>query len=242
MTCSDNERYFLKCEKNWVYLFLIAVAGFWGAYAYLMRGNIFCNAQTVNVVLMGLAFASAKWQTGAYYLIPILAYVSGGFISELLPNPIKRLFHIRWDTFLIFIEMISVLVLGLLPESVPVQISQILINFMASMQYNTFRQSEGTPMATTFATNHIRQIGIGLAKEVQHRHEPHPQHRAKLIKHVTMLCSFFVGVVTGGLCCRLFAGKAIWATLLPLGVIFINLLYADQTFEKDLMDMKPSGH
>lgn len=59
---------------------------------------------------------------------------------------------------LIFIEMAAVLILGCIPDSAPVQISQVIINFLASMQYNTFRQAEGVAVATTFVTNHIRQV------------------------------------------------------------------------------------
>lgn len=158
------EPHYLTCERNWVYFTLIAVAGFWGAYTYLLRGNVFCNAQTGNVVLMGLALGSAEWAKAGYYLVPISAYILGAFVSELLPNPIKHRFNVRWDTVLMLIEMIAVLGLGFLPETAPVQICQVVINFVASMQYNTFRQAEGVPVATTFATNHIRQIGVRLAR------------------------------------------------------------------------------
>lgn len=238
----SNEKYFLMCERNVIYFSLMTVAGFWGAYTYLLRGNIFCNAQTGNVILMGIAFGSAKWKAGFYYFIPISAYILGSFISELVPNPMKRYFSIRWDTILIFIEMVFVFVLGLIPESAPVQISQVMINFIASMQYNTFRQAEGDPMATTFATNHIRQIGIGLAKEIQHRNRPNMAHRAKLVKHFKMLIFFVIGILAGTICCNYFAGKAIWATLIPLSAIFVLLLYADLVKEKDLVEEKPSGH
>lgn len=160
-TCEKNTRtkdgkYFLMCERNWIYHFLIVVAGFFGAYTFLLRGNVFCNAQTGNVVLMGIALGSQKWKEALYYLIPISAYLMGAFVSELVPNPLKRHLPIRWDTLLIAIEMLAVLCLGFVPENAPVQISQVTINFIASMQYNTFRQAEGFPMATTFATNHIR--------------------------------------------------------------------------------------
>lgn len=137
------EPHYLTCERNWVYFTLIAVAGFWGAYTYLLRGNVFCNAQTGNVVLMGLALGSAEWAKAGYYLVPISAYILGAFVSELLPNPIKHRFNVRWDTVLMLIEMIAVLGLGFLPETAPVQICQVVINFVASMQYNTFRQAEG---------------------------------------------------------------------------------------------------
>lgn len=238
----ENNTYFLMCERKWIFHVLIVVAGFFGAYTYLLRGNIFCNAQTGNVVLMGLALGAKKWSKALYYLIPISAYLMGAFVSELLPNPIKHHLPIRWDTLLIAIEMAVVLGLGFIPESAPVQISQVAINFIASMQYNTFRQAEGVPMATTFATNHIRQIGVGLAKEVQHWHTNNKSHRAKLLQHFEMLIYFLIGSVVGTVLCNLWAGKAIWVTLIPLGVILGTFLNADFVVEKDMMEKKPAGH
>lgn len=96
----------------------------------------------------------------------------------------------RWDTLLIAIEMFVVVVLGFLPESAPVQISQVAINFIASMQYNTFRQAQGVAVATTFATNHIRQIGIGLAKEVKHLKSKEKEFRKKAWspEHAAVFC------------------------------------------------------
>lgn len=219
------EPHYLTCERNWVYFTLIAVAGFWGAYTYLLRGNVFCNAQTGNVVLMGLALGSAEWAKAGYYLVPISAYILGAFLSELM-----------------LIEMIAVLGLGFLPETAPVQICQVVINFVASMQYNTFRQAEGVPVATTFATNHIRQIGVGLAKELRHRHSADKSHRRKLARHCGMLFFFILGAVTGTVFCHLLVGRAIWLTMIPLGIIFLTLLHADRTTEKELVEQKPAGH
>lgn len=237
-----NDTYFLMCERKWIYHMLIVVAGFFGAYTFLLRGNVFCNAQTGNVVLMGMALGSGKWGEALYYVIPISAYLMGAFVSELFPNPIKRHFSIRWDTLLIAIEMAAVIGLGFVPESAPVQISQVVINFIASMQYNTFRQAEGVPMATTFATNHIRQIGVGLAKEVKHLYEKDKSHREKLLNHFEMLVFFVLGSVIGTILCNLFKGKAIWATLIPLGIILCTFVYADLIIEKDMMEKKPAGH
>ena len=217
------EPHYLTCERNWVYFTLIAVAGFWGAYTYLLRGNVFCNAQTGNVVLMGLALGSAEWAKAGYYLVPISAYILGAFV-------------------LMLIEMIAVLGLGFLPETAPVQICQVVINFVASMQYNTFRQAEGVPVATTFATNHIRQIGVGLAKELRHRHSADKSHRRKLARHCGMLFFFILGAVTGTVFCHLLGGRAIWLTMIPLGIIFLTLLHADRTTEKELVEQKPAGH
>lgn len=238
----NNTYYFLMCERKEIYYILIFVAGFFGAYTFLLRGNVFCNAQTGNVVLMGMALGVGKWREALYYLIPISAYMLGAFISELLPNPIKHHLPVRWDTLLIAIEMLTVLALGFIPLSAPVQIAQVTINFIASMQYNTFRQAEGEPMATTFATNHIRQIGVGLAKEIKHFRLPDKMHRKKLREHFAMLIFFLAGVFVGTILCNLADEKAIWATLFPLGVILGIFLYADFISEKTLRERKPSGH
>ena len=237
---ASDEQY-LICEKNWVYYTLMAVSGFYGAFTYLLRGNVFCNAQTGNVVLLGLALGQAKWGEALYYLFPISAYLLGAFFSELLPNPVKHALRIRWDTLLLAIEMCAVIFLGILPESAPVQISQVVINFIASMQYNTFRNSEGVPMATTFATNHVRQLGIGLAKELHRRHGD-TSHRRILKRHFSMILFFLAGTVFGAVACTLLGRRAVWVAALPYAVVFAAFLHADLTSEKEWLERDPAGH
>ncbi len=236
-----NNKYLL-CEQNWVFYTLMMVAGFWGSFTYLLRGNVFCNAQTGNVVLLGMAIGSGEVNQAVYYLIPISAYLAGAIISEILPNPVKNNLKIRWDTLLIGIEALVVIALGFIPESAPVQISQIAINFIASMQFTTFRQAQGTPMATTFATNHIRQIGIAIAKEIRHRSKADKSHRIKLKKHVLMLLCFLTGAVAGTAFCRVMEGRAIWITAIPLAVLFVMMLYDDKANGSEGLKKKPLGH
>ena len=242
MAEKQQDKYYLMCERKWIYNILMTIAGFFGAYTFLLRGNVFCNAQTGNVVLMGMALGSGDIKEGLFFLIPISAYVFGSFASEILPNPVKYKGPLRWDTILIIVEMIVVFLLGFVPESAPVQISQVAINFIASMQYNTFRQAEGMPMATTFATNHIRQIGVTLAKKVKHKDRSHDAYNAKINRHLEMLLYFFSGSLIGTMLCNRFLGKALWATLIPFTVVLVAFLYADLVTEKDLKHLKPSGH
>ena len=236
-------RYYLMCERDWIYFVLIFVAGFLGAFTYVLRGGVFCNAQTGNVVLLGMELGKGDWNGALYYLIPIGAYILGAVVSELLPNPVKHRLAVRWDTLLIAVEMLVIVMLGFLPESAPVQISQVAVNFIASMQYNTFRQAEGVAVATTFVTNHIRQVGVGLAMEWRHRHDAEKPHRRKFLTHLGMLLFFAAGATIGTVFCLQFLGRAIWITLLPLAVVFAVLLHADLTTEKQLVEnQKPSGH
>ena len=236
----NREEPVLECEKIWIYALLIAAGGFLGAFTYSLRGGVFCNAQTANVVLLSMALGNAQWSKALYYLIPISAYMLGAVISELLPNRVKRLHFLRWDTMLVGLELIVVLLLGFVPDSWPFQLSQISINFICSMQYNTFRQAEHIPMSTTFCTNHVRQVGVLLTRGLRHREDDSIRRRFRV--HVLMLCSFAAGAVVSTVACRLFGGRAIWGAGILLLIVFADLAHADRTKEKDLLYRKPAGH
>lgn len=237
-TLTDHSKS-LVCEQKWVYVLLMGTAGMMGAYTFTLRGGVFCNAQTANFVMMAVAFGQKQWLSGCYYLIPVFAYFSGAFLSEILPSPVKRLKFLRWDTYLIGLEILVLLAAGLIPLSWPDHIVQVMINFIASMQYNTFRQTKGIPMATTFCTNHLRQIGIALAKLIQKKDRT-MIHRE--IVHAEMLLSFVTGGILLTAVCPIMKEKAVWLALLPLLIIFIRMVRADLTTEHDLLDAKPSGH
>lgn len=236
------EKKYLVCERRSVFALLTLSAGMMGAYTFTLRGGVFCNAQTANVVLMAIAFGQGRWGEGAYYLIPISAYLAGAFLSEILPSPVRRLGFLRWDTYLVAFECLALFAVGFIPLSWPHHLVQVLVNFIASMQYNTFRQAEGLPMATTFATNHIRQIGVGLAAQLRHHGSGSHAQRTRLVRHLEMLACFLLGAVAGTVLCRLCGGRAIWGALPLLAVILAALLRADLVEEKDLLEQKPAGH
>lgn len=230
---------YLVCEQKMVYALLMASAGMMGAYTYILRGGVFCNAQTANVLVMAMSFGKGDWLGGLYYLIPFSAYLLGAFVSEILPSPVKRLGFLRWDTYLVLLETAVLFLLGFIPLSVPHQVVQVIVNFLASMQYNTFRQAEGIPMATTFCTNHIRQVGVGFAKAI--RKKDGTALRRGLI-HLGMVACFFLGAALLTALCGYMAEKAVWLTLAPMGIVLAKLVRADLGSEHGDLARKPSGH
>ena len=93
-----GEKEHLVCERKSVFALLTVSAGMMGAYTFNLRGGVFCNAQTANVVLMAMAIGQGNWLEGGYYLLPISAYLAGAFLSEILPSPVRRFGFLRWDT------------------------------------------------------------------------------------------------------------------------------------------------
>lgn len=230
---------FLTCERRYIFELLIISAGMMGAYTYNLRGGVFCNAQTANLMVMAAALGHGEIEQALYYLIPISAYMLGSFLSEMLPNPVKKFGWLRWDTYLIGFEIIALFIIGLIPLSAPHQIVQVLINFICAMQLNTFREAEGIPMATTICTNHVRQVGVGFAKFVMKKKKMHLK-RSK--EHLVMILAFMLGSATLSALCNALQEKAIWVAIMPLLISFGILVYADLVREHDVLANKPLGH
>ena len=236
-----HKEFYLTCEKYYIFELLTIAAGMMGLYTYNLRGGVFSNAQTGNIVKMSMAIGNGEIKEGFFYLIPFAAYILGTILSEILPEKVRHTHFIRWDTLLVGIEIIVLLLIGFMPLSWPEQITQILISFLCSMQFNTFRQAEGVPMATTFLTNHVRQVGISIARIIRH-HEQEAEARIKAGKHMKIILAFFVGGAVMTFACDYMAEKSIWLAILPLSLCFIFLLRSDLIYEKAMLDLKPHGH
>lgn len=213
-----------ESQRWWIFTILMFVGGYFGAFTYTIRGGVFCNAQTANFVLFAMAAGDAHWGKALYYLIPMSAYFLGAFLSEAARTSDRWRLPTQWETVLVAVEMAAVFVLGLLPETAPFQISQVAINFICSMQYNTFRAAEGVPMATTFCTNHLRQTGIACCMALRTRER---QYVRRSLCHLGMLAVFVLGGVLSTVLCRRIQGKAIWVPLIPLAWVLADLLWAD---------------
>ena len=57
--------------------FLTLSGGFQDAYTYCVRGKVFANAQTGNIVLFGIHLFQEEWGKAARYLIPVCAFTAG---------------------------------------------------------------------------------------------------------------------------------------------------------------------
>jgi len=63
---------------------LAIVGGFLDAYSYVCRDHVFANAQTGNIVKLGMSIAQGDSLQTVKYLIPILAFFLGVFITMFL--------------------------------------------------------------------------------------------------------------------------------------------------------------
>ena len=231
-------------EKLWFFALLIFAGGFYGGYTYSLRGQVFANAQTANLVMMMLSLGKGNWGRALYSLAPFSAYIFGVGLSEYLRqknseeenssqenksqenrSQENRSLENRGqenksleskssqgkqsiEEKLLLFEALICFLLGIMPASWPDQFCQLSLSFICAMQFNIFRKAEGIPMATTFCTNHIRQMGCHLTEAIFF----HNEESRKIAKsHGLMLVAFSLGVLTAVLLAKFFGLYCIFA-------------------------------
>lgn len=235
----EEEKAFLTCESYWVFVLLMLCGGYFGGYTYNVRGGIFCNAQTANLLLIALHLGNGNIPAALRHFFPFIAYMAGILVSEHFGEYFKGSHVLRFETGFVFIEMVLVFILGALPGSYPDVICQLGVNFITAMQFNVFRQAEGVGMATTFCTNHIRQMGVNL---YQYFYTHQPKKKQLFLRHSGMVLSFAGGVLASTVISRYIPYQSLWGACLILLVIFMKLLLADRGEEKKLLERRPRGH
>ena len=139
-------------------LCLAFTGGFLDAYTYLLRGGVFANAQTGNMVLMAL-YAARRDGRAFYYLLPIAAFLAGVIVTEWLKARLTNAQHIAWQHVVLLAEAILVFAVGFVPRSVPDAVVNVTVSFICSLQVNSFRRTRGLPYATTMCTGNLRSAG-----------------------------------------------------------------------------------
>ena len=71
-------------------ILLALSGGCMDAYSYLFRGQVFSNAQTGNMLLMGVNIAGGNFAVASKYFWPVLFFAVGIIIADMF-NAVKRI-------------------------------------------------------------------------------------------------------------------------------------------------------
>lgn len=201
---------------------LAIVGGFVDAYTYLFRGGVFANAQTGNMVLMGISLANRDFLQAGYYLIPILAFFLGLLATEFLKRKFADEDFTHWQHIALEIELALLLVVGFLPQQVPNVLVNVMLSFVCSMQVNSFRKIKGSPYASTMCTGNLRsateQLGFFFF-------DKKPEAAIKSVRYFLIIFAFCCGAVLGTLLTGLWEGKSVFVCCLLLLFVLCAMLW-----------------
>jgi uncharacterized membrane protein YoaK (UPF0700 family) len=135
--------------------FLTLSGGLQDAYSYCVRGKVFANAQTGNIVLMSQHFFRADWRGGLRYLVPLAAFTCGVLVAEQIRARYRYLQAVHWRQLILIVEIVLLLIAGFLPQRADF-LANALVSFSCAMQVQTFRKINGHTYASTMCIGNLR--------------------------------------------------------------------------------------
>lgn len=203
----DGVRDTEKTRTVWFALLLTLTNGFLDAHTYFVRGGVFANVQTGNVIFFAIDLSERKVPAALEHVWSMLAFIAGitvashiksGRVDRLLARPLL------WT---MAVQAIVLAGIGFVPASVPHSMVTVPICFLGAMQIGLFRNIGDLaylPVATT--GNMMRFVEAGYDGFV----ERHAASRRAFVIYGSLIASFATGAVLGALSSRMWQVHAIW--------------------------------
>jgi uncharacterized membrane protein YoaK (UPF0700 family) len=193
--------------------------GFLDVYTYLVRGGVFANAQTGNIVLLAIHAAQGDFSRSFYYIFPVFAFAAGVHTTELIRDrlhTVKGMFH--WRQMVLCIEIVSLFVVSFLQGEAYQMAANIIVSFVSSMQVQSFRKVQGHVYMTTMCTGNLRSATECLSRFFRDRDRRDLQSACI---YYGIILTFFAGAVAGTFAVQAFAEKSV---LLVCGILLAAII------------------
>ena len=202
--------------------FLAFSGGFQDAYTYIVRGHVFANAQTGNIVLMSTSFLQKNWLLGLRYLYPIFAFVLGVLIADAVDKKMNKASFLHCRQLILIFEICILFAVGFLPETLNVP-ANVLVSFSCAMQVQAFRTvGGGITYASTMCVGNLRG-GTAALSDFLHSKNKSDLHRA--LYYFGVICIFALGAGIGAIASLHFSYRTVWAccAILLLALLLMDL-------------------
>jgi uncharacterized membrane protein YoaK (UPF0700 family) len=213
---------------------LAIVGGFLDAYTFICRGGVFANAQTGNIVLVGIDVAQGNFVQASMALLPILAFIIGIIVTEMVKAfefPSSKSVSYS-EQIILIIEIIVLFIVGFIPSTVPHAFATLAISFVSSVQISSFSRLVDSPYSTTMCTGNLRTASQAAYKAFVKKDI---SARLKTTRYMIIIFSFIIGACIAGILTLLVWVKSIWfaTIMLILSLILFRIdEYRFKSFQK----------
>jgi uncharacterized membrane protein YoaK (UPF0700 family) len=193
-----------------------AAGGAMDAWVYLAHGHVFANAQTGNVVLLGIALAGGNFARAATHLPSLLAFVTGMLASRLSAQHFqRRRFNSR--NIRLGLECAMLTALALFADRLPDHAVTACVGFIAGVQITSLSHIGSWSFNTGVITGNLRSGVSALVKALSGSAEEWPHAAAMLLLSV----AFGAGAAAGGWLTPRLAGATLVAIAALIGAAIV---------------------
>ena len=208
-------------EHHVTAVILALVGGFLDAYSYICRGQVFANAETGNIVLMGVELAQMNFSGAIHYALPIIAFAIGVYICEMIRDRYGEERMVHWRQRIVILEIASVVLVGFLPlEAKWNHGANILISFVCALQVEAFRKVHGVNFASTMCTGNLRSATERIFK---YRKTGDMKMITESRRYYVIIGAFVVGASIGGVLTMAIGAKAAFVSVVGLVAVLLMM-------------------
>jgi len=196
--------------------FLTVSGGLQDAYSYCIRGKVFANAQTGNVVLMSQHLFKGEVEESLNYLIPVLAFTLGVIVAEKISARYHYSHKLHWRQIVLIIEILLLFIVGFIPLNLNI-LANAIVSFACAMQVQSFRKVNGYSFASTMCIGNLRSGVEALSIYTREKKE---EKLKEALNYFGIILTFALGAGMGGILANTFQEKLIWLSSLLLLIGF----------------------
>ncbi|HIW94358.1 MAG TPA: DUF1275 domain-containing protein [Candidatus Flavonifractor merdipullorum] len=208
---------------------LALAGGFLDAYTYLVRGKVFANAETGNMVLLGVNLLNGQWEKALGYVAPILAFAIGVVVAEAIKKRVQER-SLHWRQISLLAEMVILLVVCFLPQSMN-NAANVAVAFVCAVQVESFRKVHGNAFATTMCTGNLRS---GTERLWQFLQSGKRESLTQAGRYYGIIFFFIVGAALGSFTSGILAERAVFVPCLLLFAAFLMMFWNDEKQGQEL--------
>ncbi|MGN8875156.1 YoaK family protein [Pseudoflavonifractor sp. HCP28S3_F10] len=184
---------------------LALAGGFLDAYSYCVRGKVFANAETGNMVLLGIHAIQGEWRTALTYLVPVLAFAAGVVAAECIRSRSGTWPGIHWRQLSVLAELCILLAVAFLPQRWNMA-ANVAVSFVCAVQVESFRKVNGNIFATTMCTGNLRSGTERLYRWLQ---TGEAEQGSRAAQYYGIILCFIAGAAAGAVTSRLLRERAV---------------------------------
>ena len=194
--------------------------GLQDAYTYNVRGEVFANAQTGNIVLMSQSLMSGDWKVALQYLIPLISFITGIFLANIIEGRFKTYQKIHWRQIVLLIQIVVLIAVGFIPTSLNM-LANALVSFSCAMQVQSFRTVHGYGYASTMCIGNMRNAATSLSQYFRTKNN---KFFYKSLHYFGIILIFAIGAGCGGLLSGLIGMETIWFSAITLIIVALMMI------------------
>nr|WP_315023859.1 YoaK family protein [uncultured Aminipila sp.] len=205
-------------ETYVVGIILAIVGGYLDAYTYICRGQVFANAQTGNMVLLGIQLAQGNFFRALYYLVPIITFFVGISFVEFIKSRFKINKTLHWRQIAIAIELILLFGIAFLPQGRYNAIAIIVVSFVCSLQAQSFRKFNGNTYASTMCTGNLRSASEHFFRYSSLKNK---EELKVTLQYLIIILFFILGAIIGCYLTNVYEVKSVLFSCFGLALVLL---------------------